>query len=271
MSNYKCDTCEKVFNRKYNFDRHKNRKIPCKFSTKKGTQKSTKIHQNTPKSTEIYKCNYCQNEFSRSDSLNRHLKTRCKVKIQSELEKEAIFQDLLKKVEQLEHQLESKNLELTINNTINNNSTNNIKLVAFGKEDMSFVVKEVTQKILGFGFQSIPIFTKYLHFNNNKPEYHNIYISNMKNKFVMVYDGDKWNLTNDDILGKLIDFKTDFLAEKFDEYQDDLPEPTLRKFARFLNEQYEDDVINEIKDELKLILYNNRNLPLETKQQLGLI
>ena len=37
----------------------------------------------------------------------------------------------------------------------------------------------------------------------------------------MVYKGDDWNLTNqDDILGKLIDFKTGFLAEKFDEYKE---------------------------------------------------
>ena len=81
-----------------------------------------------------------------------------------------------------------------------------------------------------------------------------------------------WNLTNqDDILGKLIDFKTDFLAEKFDEYKNDLPSSTLKKFDRFLDQQYEDDVINDIKDELKLILYNNRKLPLKTKQELELI
>ena len=78
-----------------------------------------------------------------------------------------------------------------------------------------------------------------------------------------------WNLTNqDDILGKLIDFKTDFLAEKFDEYKDDLPKATLRKFDRFLDKQCEDDVINNIKEELKLILYNNRKLPLEKKKEL---
>ena len=137
---------------------------------------------------------------------------------------------------------------------------------------MDIIPQDIIKQALNYGFKSIPVFTKYLHFNKNNPENHNIYISNLKNKFVMVYKKDDWNLTNqDDILGKLIDFKTDFLAEKFDEYKNDLPSSTLRKFDRFLDEQYEDDVINDIKDELKLILYNNRKLPLKTKQELELI
>ena len=44
-----------------------------------------------------------------------------------------------------------------------------------------------------------------IHFNPKKPENHNVYISNIKNKYAMVYDGNKWNLKNqDETIGDLI-------------------------------------------------------------------
>ena len=72
------------------------------------------------------------------------------------------------------------------------------------------------------------------------------------------------------ILDDLLNIKSDFLIEQFDQYKDELDESTLRKFGRFMNQQHEDFAINEIKKELKLILYNNRNIPLETKKKLGI-
>ena len=44
----------------------------------------------------------------------------------------------------------------------------------------------------------IPNLIKRIHFDPKKPENHNIYISNIKNKYVMIYDGIKWNLHNRD-------------------------------------------------------------------------
>ena len=35
-----------------------------------------------------------------------------------------------------------------------------------------------------------------IHFNPDKPENHNIYISNLKNGYVMMYDGNKWDTKN---------------------------------------------------------------------------
>jgi len=274
MNSYKCNTCNKIFNRKWNLIRHENKKNPCTI-TPPTTANSTP--PKTAKLRQIIKCNYCHKEFTRKDSLNKHLKSRCKIKKQIELDKEEIFQSLIKKVEQLEKQ--NNELSLTINNTnsnntINNtqiNNNNNIKLVAFGKEDMSFIVDEVSKRILNKGFRSVPVLTHYTHFDKNRPEYHNIYISNMRNSFIMIYDGKKWNLKNrNEVLDDLISNKTDYLIEQFDEFKDVLDESTLKKFGRFLNDQDEEYVINSIKDELKLILYNNRNLPLETKKQLGL-
>ena len=41
------------------------------------------------------------------------------------------------------------------------------------------------------GFKSVENLTKSLHFDKNRPENHNIYISNIKDNYVMMYDGDR--------------------------------------------------------------------------------
>ena len=35
-----------------------------------------------------------------------------------------------------------------------------------------------------------------IHFDPKKPENHNIYISNLKNGYIMVYDDGKWDTKN---------------------------------------------------------------------------
>ena len=51
------------------------------------------------------------------------------------------------------------------------------------------------------GFKSIPKLIQAIHFNPEKPENHNVYIPNIKNSYAMVWNGDKWDLSNqEDIL-----------------------------------------------------------------------
>jgi len=305
---YKCDRCCKNFKQKIDYIRHLKRKYPCKkvifetptheyfvcqncnkeFIRKDSLNRHIKKYckKLLGKNKKKIVCNYCNKIFSRSDSLNRHISKYCKVKKDQESHNEIIFQELMKDMDELkeynkqlinENNILKQNRTIKANNSFNNTQNNitnnqqNIKLVAFGKEDMSFIVEEVSKKILNKGFMSVPVLTKYTHFNNNIPEYNNIYISNMRNNYIMVYDGEKWNLRNREIiLDDLLNIKSDFLIEQFDQYKDELDESTLRKFGRFMNQQHEDFAINEIKKELKLILYNNRNIPLETKKKLGI-
>ena len=44
----------------------------------------------------------------------------------------------------------------------------------------------------------IPHLIEKIHFDPKKPENHNIYISNLKNNYTMVYDGDKWTIRDRD-------------------------------------------------------------------------
>ena len=109
----------------------------------------------------------------------------------------------------------------------------------------------------------IPHLIKKIHFNPEKPENHNIYISNLKNNYIMTYDGEKWNLHNrDNIINDIIDNNEIILEQKLEDWIENgnmFPE-IMTKFNRYLEKKEKDEVINKIKDEIKLILYNNRKV-----------
>lgn len=145
-------------------------------------------------------------------------------------------------------------------NTVNN-IQNNIKIIAYGKEDLSYISDENYRMILNKGFKSVPQLVEYIHFNENKPENQNIKINNMRDNHVLMFDGNNWQLGDrDEILGNLIDNKADILDEKFDELLDTLDEGTIKKFKRFLDQKDDDKINDKIKKELKLILYNKKQI-----------
>ena len=95
-----------------------------------------------------------------------------------------------------------------------------------------------------------------IHFNQSKPENMNIYISNMKDKYLMVYDGINWNLANKrDELDKLYEEKEILLEEWLDQNED---KEMKDKFLKYLNNKETDECINRIKDEIKLLMYNKK-------------
>lgn len=63
MVTYKCDKCNAVFNKKYNFKRHVEKIIDCLGKNK--TNNEIKKHE----------CDACDKEFSRKDALTRHSNT----------------------------------------------------------------------------------------------------------------------------------------------------------------------------------------------------
>jgi len=331
MVEYKCNKCNKIFNKKDNYNIHINRKYPCNNSSRIEPKNSHKLADpatNVPIENSIYlerditnsndnisntintantiQCSYCNKTFTLKSSLARHLNSRCTVKKDDTNKKEEIFQILLKQMKDMEEQntkilneLRSENLKqqnqinelkkeiskkssINIdkqNNTVINNTNNqlnnikqlNINVIAHGKEDLSFITQEQMKKILNKGFKSIENFIQIVHFDKNRPENHNIYISNIKDSYVMKYDGDDWKLMNrENCLQDLYDDKGDYLVEKFEELQGKLDESTLKRFGNFLSKKDDDKIIEQTKREIKLILYNNRKIPEETRKLLKL-
>ena len=255
-------------------------------------QKEVKLGKN--------QCQYCKKNFTQSSSLNRHIKDRCKIKKQQDNDKENLLeklvQEMKKQNENMERQtkqmaemkeeiikLKSENKKYVQKISSQNNNictniekqqnnilmNNNIKLLAFGKEDVSHLADEVCRKILNKGFKSVPTLVEHVHFNKNKPENHNVYISNIQTNYALVYDGIDWKLKErDNVLQQLVDDKTAILSDKFDELLVKLDDATVRKFQRFLDQKDDDTVISGIKNDLKLLLYNNKKIPERTRELL---
>ena len=261
-----------------------------KISYPKNTPNSPILTHGDPFLTPKYsnnRCKYCEKFYSKKCHLTRHLKN-CKEKIKDEENKQNVLNlvDLLNKqleqkdfmnkqmIEQLEeqreqikeqnHQIKELIKKAGINiGTQNNNIQNNIQILAYGNSDISHLTDKDYLKCLKHSNFCIPHLIKQIHFNPKKPENHNIYISNLKNNYVMIYNGNKWMLNDrDDSIQNLIDDKESIIEQKLEEWIENgnkYPD-IMKKFNKYLEKKENDKIINKVKSEIKLMLFNNRDI-----------
>ena len=240
------------------------------------TTKNVGSHKITQNNTNFSICKYCDKEFSRTDSLTRHYKT-CKDKKRTDeanfhmTELVNLLNDKDEKINKYDLELEKKNKQIDelikkagINNsTITQNIQNNIKLLAYDKTDISDLTEKDFIRCFNHNNMCVPHLVKRIHFNPKKPENHNVFISNLKSGHIMIYDGKQWNTFNrDEIVDDIFDDKHDILEQKIEEWVNigkDYP-IIYHKFKRYLEKINNDVVLKKVKDEMKYILYNNRNI-----------
>ena len=265
---------------KYNItEKIKNPAIHCK-----NHNITTNDHKNSQNTTNI-KCEYCKKGYSRIDSLNRHLKT-CNEKQKDEEAR----QSMSELVKLLNEQLKQKDIELEkrdkqlekrdkqidelikkagINNSnITQNIQNNIKLLPYKDTDLSTLREKDIIKCLNHSNMCVPQLIKMIHLNPKKPENHNIYISNLKNGYIMVYNGTNWDTLNrDDVIDEMINDKECLIQDKIEDWiETGVHYPIImRKFERYLEKKEKNKVLNKIKEEIRLMLYNNKNLVINEK------
>jgi len=109
----------------------------------------------------------------------------------------------------------------------------------------------------------VPYLIEKVHFDADKPENHNVYISNLKNKYVMMYDGAQWNCKDrEEEISNLFDDNQGVIEHKLEEWIDNgkkYPD-AMRKFNRYIEKKDNDKVVNKVKDEIKLLLFNKRTV-----------
>ena len=274
ITEHKCDSCSKIFQSKRNLKYHvgNNSCKDCKFE-----------------------CKFCIKQFTTATNMYRHMRSSCEIKKSEDIRRDKIYERLLeleektKKIDILEKEndkLKKKvvlleknainvskiiNTNITNSNTknINNGIVANINLIGYGKEDLSKIDKKEILRAIQSGFDSTIKLTETLHFNPRHPEYHNVYISNVKDKYAMMFDGNDWNLTmKDELINKIYVDKKNYIEENLDKFIDSLSLSRKKALERWIATDDDDNRINKIKNEIKLLLYNKRNFITDKQEDL---
>ena len=201
MVQFICNNCNKIFTHKGAYTRHLNRKFPCKKNINTSHIRD-EPSQNRDNRDNKNVCEYCEKEYKHKCHLNRHLKT-CKNKeicdikeniykcvIEKELKKmEGQNLYLQQKIQLLEDKYNKATKIKNVNCNNNNiNSNNTINILSFNNTDMSHITDKDYEKIMKKCFMSIPALIEKTHYDPNKPENHNIFITNLKDRHIVKRD-----------------------------------------------------------------------------------
>ena len=281
MKKYNCERCGFHTNHKPNFERH--------LKTKKHNESPQSHHLVTTKSPfshhkvtifdekepAPFECHYCSKRFKFKQGMYRHIKYYCKknkdedlkelARLFNEKQKQLNVQDkqmdkMQKQIEKLTNKLQITNINQgTINNTIN------IQLLNHMDTDYSHLTAKDYMMCMKSCTKCVKTLIEKVHFNPEKPENTNIFLSNIKGKYVMIYRDNEWQIHDKkNQIDDLYDYNEMVLESWYDDYKDKYPD-IIKSFQRYLNNKDENDVLNKVKDEILVMLYNKRKMvPLDT-------
>jgi len=263
--NLQCDKCGKQFTRKYELIRHQ--KSSCKSSKNSKSNKKN-----------VFSCSYCKQSFNRRDNLSRHLKI-CKKKPISKISKKTNSDNTV--VGDHHTNIGDNNNNVNINNNYNIEKKEeiHIHLHLFGKDGSDSVITNIGE----LTNSNCNIFEKLLesvNFDPNKPQYHNVYCSDLKSGVGHVYEKDGWNTKCiSEVLNKILDSKTSDIIKTLELNGDALNDKAKNKLKSAIDQareaiighdgkSYPPGTRKQLMKFIKQIIYNKRNIALDTKQKI---
>ena len=265
---FECKYCERSYNRKDNLTKHLK---TCKEKKKDDSVKESMeelVRLLNEKENQLKESQKEKEKEKERQLKDNEKKDRQLAKILSEKDKQ-LMEELKKRDKQIEELI--KKAGIVNSNNVTNNIQNNFKLLNYKETDTSHLTENDYVKCLEHYNFCVPHLIRKIHFNPKKPENHNIYISNLKNSYVMIYMNNKWKVKNrDETISRMIDDKQIILEKKIQEWvESGIQYPkVMAKFSRYIEKREENDVINAIKEDIKLMLYNNRNMIVESRKLL---
>jgi hypothetical protein len=258
--------------------KNNNTKLKMKPNEAKMKHKEAKCKPNEANKSNNFKCEYCKKIYFHRQSLYKHLK-KCEDKKKDEEDKLNLLnlvnllniqlEEQKQQLERRDKQIEEQNIQIkelikkTGINIGTQNVQQNINILAYNNTDISHLTDKDYLKCLKHSNFCIPHLIEKIHFNPKKPENHNIYISNLKNNYVMIYNGNKWMINDrDESIQNLIDDKELIMEQKLEEWIENgnqYPD-IMKKFNRYIEKKENDKVLNKVKAEIKLLLFNNRDI-----------
>jgi len=143
-----------------------------------------------------YECVGCKKQFATNSNMRKHEK-KCSKKNQ------------LDELENLSHEMRLVKVQnkssIKVKTTINNNNTTNnnntqinnnvtVNILPYEHTDISHLTDRDYQTAFNRAAMCVPKILEKIHFDPEKPQNHNVYISNMNNKYIKLYNGKRWNL-----------------------------------------------------------------------------
>lgn len=278
MEKYYCICCNYNAKVKSSYDKH--------LKTKKHMEASKSHHLVTPKSPfgdfcgvkEPIRCHYCHKTFKYKQGMYRHIKYSCKKNKDEDFkelarllnEKEKQLDDtsiqmfrMQKQIDKLSNKLQIKNIGKNINNGIihQSNNTYNIQLLNHVDTDYSHVTHKDYISCIMTCNKCVKTLIEKTHFNEVYPQNMNIYSSNLKGKYLMVYKDNLWQVRNKkQQIDDLYDKNEMVLENWFDEYKEQYPH-IVQSFQRYLkNRDGGEYLLSKLKEEIFLMLYNKRHM-----------
>lgn len=244
---YECTCCNLVTKLRTNYEAH--------LKTKKHLERvksSPKLVRNVVQispDSNTFPCEYCGQRFKHKSSIYKHIKYTCTKSKDEDIKELVRLMNLQldqkdKEIDMHKKQLESQSKQLEIQSKqidklanklgINGSfNTFNIQLLSFKDTDYSHLTeKDYVHCINRVNFCVKDLIEK-IHFNPSKPENMNIYISNLKDNYFMVYENGNWNIKNKKALDSLYG-NNEYRLEEWINEQDNYPE-LKEKFFLYLH------------------------------------
>ena len=264
---YSCEICNKTYSTRQNLWKHNHKFHITKNITNDNHVDNQKVDYDNHDDNQndnhnkSYKCTKCNKTFSRYQNRWRHEKT-CKetnndknkddeiieIKKQNAMivkqmeDMKTMIAELLKTRKIHPKTLQKINSNLTNNGIINNgpvnNGTinNNKNIIKFGGVNIQSVLKpREVMGVLEKPFRATEECMKLIHFNDKRPEYQNIYITNMKDDLAYIFDGEKFvTATKNEVILDLIEKYAEQVEISLEDYRDKMTESKIRCVENYL-------------------------------------
>ena len=235
-------------------------------------------------------CDKCDKTLSSLQSLKRHMKicngvnslqcTICKKIFSSRngkhLHMKYVTCEPVQNVQQINHYTTNNNNHssstTTHNNITNNNQKtvnihNHIQINAFGSENYDYMIDENNRlrKIIQNKNAFMQKMIEAIHFDEDHPENHNILMTNLQSKHILIHDGTKFvKALKDQTLDKMIKDKRKFLISNIEDLE--LSVGCEKEIKDKLHKlRHDEESHKTLKEKVELLCYNNKDLYIENQ------
>ncbi len=231
-----------------------------------------------PQKSIKYSCKFCNKFYKHVQSRWRHQNTcsfsdkkMCEVPqlalLNQQMEEikdaqDKHIQSQNKHIQEMKQELDTMKKIVATNKPINNtiNIHQDIKILALGKSDSSHLTDADFLRALNkHTLYCVPSLLKTIHFNEKKPENHNVYVQDLNHNYIMVYDGVQWNAHNKKmVLSQMLQGGETLFKNRLNDWTKKKRLHAKEKYNRYLKSKQDKHQTKKVRKRLSSLLYKNR-------------